>query len=51
MNMKIIQQSFVVRSFLKLVLNRLKEMRGLISIYTPLGLSSRKLSMKLLCVY
>jgi hypothetical protein len=37
MNMKRTWQGYGVRSTLKLVLNRLKEMMGLIFIYNPLG--------------
>jgi len=37
MNMKITWQGYDVRLCLKLVLNKLKEMKGLTSIYTPLG--------------
>jgi hypothetical protein len=37
MNMKRTQQNYGARSCLKLMLNKLKEMRGPISIYTPLG--------------
>jgi hypothetical protein len=37
MNMKRIWQGYGVRLCLKLVLNRLKDMRGPTFIYTPLG--------------
>jgi len=37
MNMKITSEGYGVRSYLKLVLNKLKEMRDPTSIYTPLG--------------
>jgi hypothetical protein len=37
MNMKITWQGYGARSCLRLVLNKLNEMRGPISIYTPLG--------------
>ncbi len=37
MNMKIRWQGYDARSCLRLLLNRLKEMRGPIPIYTPLG--------------
>jgi len=37
MNMKITSEGYGVRSCLKLVLNKLKEMRDPTSIYTPLG--------------
>ncbi len=37
MNMKRTWQGYGARSCLKLVLNKLKKMGGLTSIYTPLG--------------
>jgi hypothetical protein len=37
MNMKIIWQGYGANSFLRLVLNKLKEMKGFIPIYTPFG--------------
>jgi hypothetical protein len=37
MNMKRTWQGYGVRLYLKLMLNRLKEMKGPTSIYTPLG--------------
>jgi hypothetical protein len=37
MNMKKTWQGYDVRSHLRLVLNKLKEMKGPIPIYTPLG--------------
>jgi hypothetical protein len=37
MNMERTWQGYDARSCLKMVLNRLKEMKGPISIYTPLG--------------
>jgi hypothetical protein len=37
MNMEITWQGYGARSCLKLMLNKLKEMRGPIFIYTPLG--------------
>jgi hypothetical protein len=38
MNMKRTWQGYGAKSCLKLVLNRLKEMKGPISTYTPLGI-------------
>jgi len=37
MNMKTTWQGYGVRSCLRLLLNRLKEMKSLTPIYTPLG--------------
>jgi hypothetical protein len=41
MNMKITWEGYGARLCLRLMLNKLKEMKGPISIYTPLGPSSR----------
>jgi len=45
MNMKRTWQGYGVKSCLRLVLNRLKELRGPTSIYTPLGTYLKEVSM------
>jgi hypothetical protein len=44
-------KGYGVRSCLRLMLNKLKEMKGPTFTYTPLGPSSKKLSKRLLCVH
>jgi len=46
MNMKITWQGYGVRLCLKVVFNKLKEMRGFISIYTHFGTLSKEASKK-----
>jgi hypothetical protein len=41
MNMKITWQSYDAKSWLNLMLNKLKEMRGHVSIYPPFGPNSK----------
>jgi hypothetical protein len=42
MNMKITWQGYGVRLCLRLILNKLKKMKGFIFIYTPLGTSFKE---------
>jgi hypothetical protein len=42
MNMERTQQNYSARSCLKLMLNKLKEMKGPTPIYTPLGILFKK---------
>jgi hypothetical protein len=51
MNMRITWQGYGVRSCLKFVLNRLKEMRDLTSIYIPLRPNSKKFPKRFICVH
>jgi hypothetical protein len=44
MNMKITWQSYGARSCLRLVLNRLKKMKDVTFIYTPLGIYFKEVS-------
>ncbi len=46
MNMERTQQSYTTRSCLRLMLDKLKEMKGPTPIYTPLGIQFKKVSKK-----
>jgi hypothetical protein len=48
-NIKRTKHNYRTKSYLKLMLNKLKVMRDVTSIYKPLGNNSRKLSWRILC--